>query len=213
MLAHAVVDVAPAVVAGLHRAAVLYLGERRGLEIGRAAHEMRHVVGNPLDHLLRRLASGHIAVVRVEARDVGVPAVGAPTLTDQLELRRRLRLGVAERGEPLLPVVHELLPALARLLRAGGPRLARRRPCPPASRRPPSSASPRPRRAASRAPSACPACSASRSRYASARSRARACHSRPWRSPPPVRGSRRRGPPPRPARASHRPRSACPRPR
>ena len=98
VLAHAVVHVAAAVVAALHRAAVLDLGERRGLEVGRAADQVRHPARRPLDHLAATPCGWRPC--RRPGRNVGrlcVPAVRqARRVHDQVELGRGV--GVARRG-------------------------------------------------------------------------------------------------------------------
>ena len=59
VLAHAVVDVARVEVVAADRAAVVDQRERRGLQVRRAADQVRHPGGRPLDHLARGLARGH----------------------------------------------------------------------------------------------------------------------------------------------------------
>ena len=90
VLAHAVVHVAPGVVVARDRAAVVDQRERGGLEVGRAADQVRDLLRGPLDHLLRGLAGGDRVVGGVEARQVGVPAVGQPAVHHQRQLGPQL---------------------------------------------------------------------------------------------------------------------------
>ncbi len=100
VLAHAEVHVAPLVAARLEVARALDDRVRRRRQIGRAAHQRRHALGDRVEHLARRLARRHPLAGR-EDRDVGVPPLGQFAREPALELFRLvgivLRVGLERR--------------------------------------------------------------------------------------------------------------------
>ena len=115
-LADAEVQVAIAVAALLHAAAVVDQRQRRGREVGGAAHQLGHVGGHPLDDVLRGLAGGDHAGVRALLGHVGVPARRRAAVDDDaLEVGGQLReLGLVGL-EAAVPLLHELVAAADRL--------------------------------------------------------------------------------------------------
>ena len=75
VLAHAVVHVAAAVVAALHRAAVLDLGERGGLQVGRAATRLGTLLAA---HWITWLEALRVAILRRPGRTSARPRPSRP---------------------------------------------------------------------------------------------------------------------------------------
>jgi hypothetical protein len=105
MLADAVVQVAPAVGAGLElaRALELELGLVRRAQVGRTAQEPRDVLGQDVEHLVRRVASGDTFGIGREYRQVAVPVGGELTLLHLLDFGGELRILRAILCEKIVP--------------------------------------------------------------------------------------------------------------
>ena len=83
-----------------------------GREVGRAADQLRHLRGGPLDHVLRGLAGGDRARLRALLGHVGVPVRRQLAVDDDpLELRRLGREGGLVALELRLPLALDLLAA------------------------------------------------------------------------------------------------------
>ena len=78
--------------------------ERRRRQIRRAADQLGHVGRRPLKHGLRRLPRRGHRARGVEPRHLPVPALGEPAGNDPLELLRQLGVRLAVGVEPLTPV-------------------------------------------------------------------------------------------------------------
>ena len=138
----------------------------RGPEVGRAAEQPRHVLGEGVQHLARGVAGGDAFGVGGKRRQVPVPALRQLAALHAIALIGELRILASILLELRPPGVVQRLAARAdaRLGSARARRRARGTSRPPASRSCAWSAGSPPRRAARRGPRWCPACSARRRR-------------------------------------------------
>src|ERR1700675_1560858 len=107
MLADAEVEVAPGAIVRLEVAGSVEHNTRlrRRREVGGAAEEPGHVLGNRVQHLSRRVAARDALGIGWEDRDVGVPAHWELASLHALELVGEIRVGRAillELGFPRL---------------------------------------------------------------------------------------------------------------